>query len=60
MTTLNLSHDWGFFSCCSVRLHYIIQYFNNEGILPDDVDSTFMFEWYKINTCRDITFDYFN
>ena len=59
MTTLNLSHDWGFFSCCSVRLHYIIQYFNNEGILPDDVDSTFMFEWYKINTCRDITFEYF-
>jgi hypothetical protein len=59
MTTLVTSHNAGFFSCCSVKLHQIIEYFNHNKMLPDNVDSSRQFAWYKINDSNDITFDYF-
>jgi len=59
MTTLNISHNFGFFSCCSVRLHFIIDYFNKNKKLPENVDCRGLFGWYKVNTTRDVTFDYF-
>jgi len=46
-TTLVIAHNSGFFSCCSVRLDRIIQYFNKNRILPLIVDSSAQFEWYK-------------
>jgi hypothetical protein len=50
----------GFFSCCSVRLHEIIEYFNQYKRLPKIVDSSEEFLWYKPpDNNGDITFDYF-
>lgn len=50
----------GFFSCCSVKLDNIIQYYNIYKKLPN-VDSSKQFEWYKDinNMNKDITFEYF-
>lgn len=54
-----LSHNAGFFSCCSVRLHYIVEYINGLHELPISVDSSKMFEWYKPGINTDITYAYF-
>jgi hypothetical protein len=59
MSILNINHNWGFFSCCSIRLHEIVSFFNNNKKLPDIVDSTGEFGWYKVNTTKDVTFEYF-
>jgi len=48
----------GFFSCCSVRLDKIIDYFNSNKKLPQNVDSSRQFIFYK-NRRGDVTFDYF-
>jgi hypothetical protein len=62
MTTLNVTHSHGFFSCCSVRLHEIIKYFNSYKGLPDVVNSSKQFKWYKvnINPRLDVTFFFFD
>ena len=58
---LKVTHNCGFFSCCSVKLHYIIEYFNKEKILPEEVDSSEQFRIYKplhiLND--DITYHFF-
>ena len=36
------------------------KYYNSKKILPNVVDSSSQFNWYKVNTNRDITFDYFD
>jgi hypothetical protein len=74
MQNLKIVHNYGFFSDCSIRLHGIIEYFNSERTLPDDVDTTDMFGWYKLTLSQndsvietqtnkeliqDITFEYF-
>lgn len=51
-------HEAGFFSCCSVKLNNIVDYINNNSKLPDYVNSSQLFERYKINN-DDITYDYF-
>jgi hypothetical protein len=51
------SHNCGFFSCCSVILHNIIEYINTNKKLPLS-DSSNSFSWYKRNKL-DITYDYF-
>ena len=56
---LKHTHNAGFFSCCSVKLNDIIDYFNYYKNIPNDVDSSAQFEWYKINKTGDITYDYF-
>lgn len=57
---LTLIHNGGFFSCCSVRLHYIVEYFNNYKKLPEIVDTTGLFHLYKSSENQgDITFNYF-
>jgi len=45
--TLTISHNSGFFSCCTVRLEKIIQYFNKYKTLPYIVDSSAQFDWYR-------------
>lgn len=55
---LVINHSSGFFSCCSVRLHYIVKYINDHNILPVVVDSSKQFELYKKEDI-DITFEYF-
>ena len=51
------SHNHGFFSCCSVILHNIVEYINSNKTLPLS-DSSTSFDWYK-SEYRDITYDYF-
>ena len=61
MTTLQITHSYGFFSCCSMRLHQIVEYFNKNNVCPSFVDSSEQFKWYKPEgETRDITHDYFN
>lgn len=56
-----VKHNAGFFSCCSVRLTRIAQYINSNKTIPEHVDSSEQFKWYKTasDITRDITFDYF-
>ena len=58
---IKVTHNCGFFSCCSVKLHYIIEYFNKEHKLPDHVDSSEQFVIYKPLHLLDydITYDFF-
>jgi len=53
-----VTHNAGFFSCCSVKLYEIIQYFNCNKKIPKTVDSSKQFAWYKTNDI-DVTYDYF-
>lgn len=56
--TIVINHNFGFFSCCSVRLAEIILYVNKYNKLPVDVNSSNSFRMYK---CADIdvTFHFF-
>ena len=47
---LIINHNAGFFSCCSIRLSYIINYFNINKKLPYTVDSSNQFSFYKVNS----------
>ena len=61
MSTLLVTHSYGFFSCCSMRLHQIVEYFNKNQGCPGTVDSSEQFKWYNPEgETRDITHDYFN
>ena len=40
----------GFFSCCSFQLHMIVEYFNRHKKLPEIVDSSDQFDWYRPGT----------
>jgi len=55
---LRITHNSGFFSCCSVRLHEIVKYYNTNKKLPN-VDSSVQFDWYKTDKNEDITNKYF-
>jgi hypothetical protein len=55
---LKIDHNAGFFSCCTIRLSKIIEYFNNNQKLPEEVDSSQQFNFYKSKQC-DITFQIF-
>ena len=57
--SLIITHNAGFFSCCSVRLHHIVRFINDFKKLPYCVDSSKQFEWYKNKNDADITFDFF-
>ena len=56
---IKITHNAGFFSCCSVKLTKIIDFINSNKKLPDNVDSSEQFLWYKNDKNKDITFDYF-
>ena len=60
---LVVTHNAGFFSCCSVKLHRIVEFINKHKKLPDTCDSSKQFQWYKRTNShlinRDITYDYF-
>ncbi len=58
--SLVISHNHGFFSCSTMKLHYIIKYFNDNKKLPNEVDSKNCYGWYKKTfNDNDITFHYF-
>ena len=58
---IKITHNAGFFSCCSVKLTKIVEFINSNKRLPDNVDSSEQFKLYKKEEMRDkdITFDYF-
>ena len=57
---LVIKHEGGFFSCCTVRLHYLIHHFNKHKELPYILNSKEFYTWYKPeNYTDDITFQYF-
>lgn len=56
---LRITHNAGFFSCCSVKLSKIVEFINSRKKLPDAIDSSRQFNWYKPNKDIDITYDYF-
>jgi hypothetical protein len=58
---LKITHNAGFFSCCNMRLHKIIDYFNDNKKLPRIVDSSAQFLLYKPRHMlyNDITNDFF-
>lgn len=56
---IKISHNAGFFSCCSVKLHRIVEFINSNKIPPDIVDSSQQFRLYKKDKDTDITFDFF-
>jgi len=60
-SVLNIEHNAGFFSCCHVRLEKIIEFYNNSGTLPERIDGSKQFTYYKTDAMkeRDITSDYF-
>lgn len=55
---LVVTHNAGFFSCCSIRLEQIVDFLNRNKMLPVSVDSSIQFDWYKKGD-GDITFNYF-
>jgi hypothetical protein len=60
MDTIIITHNAGFFSCCSVKLHYIVEYINKYKKIPKHIDSSQQFNLYKTNNKNvDITYDYF-
>ena len=56
---IKITHNAGFFSCCSVKLNSIVDFINSNKSLPDIVDSSQQFILYKNDKNIDITFDYF-
>ena len=54
-------NEGGFFANCSVRLSRITRFISVRNVLPDHVDSTEQFKWFKTgpNLTRHITFEYF-
>lgn len=59
MSTIYITHNAGFFSCCSVKLHTIVNYINTRRRLPLGVDSSAQFDWYKSPGEGDVTYKYF-
>ena len=46
--TLTIKHPSnGFFSTCSFILHYVVQYFNRHRKLPETIDTSNAFNWYR-------------
>lgn len=56
---LRVTHNAGFFSCCTIKLENILEYHRRYKKLPEVVDSSQQFNDYKIDKTKDITFDYF-
>jgi hypothetical protein len=55
-----VTHNAGFFSCCSVKLTHIVYFINVHKKFPTIVDSSKQFDLYKVNDNKeDITFEYF-
>jgi hypothetical protein len=56
--SLRIFHNAGFFSCCSVRISEIVEFFNTFKKLPRTVDSSFQFSAYKTAN-KDLTPEFF-
>ena len=59
MMSLEIEHHFGFFSCSSMILHKIIEYYNNTKKLPDNLITEKCYTLYKNMYCENITYFYF-
>jgi len=59
MSILKITHNAGFFSCATIRLIEIMKYFNQHKRLPETVDSSEQFAFYKKNLSDDIVSMFF-
>lgn len=58
--SLKIRHNYsGFFSCCSIKLHKIVEFINLHKKLPKTINSSSLFKLYKIDQSKDITYEYF-
>ncbi len=57
--SLIITHNAGFFSCCTVKLRKIIKYINTNNNLPEKIYCSEQFNLYKENSTHDITYVYF-
>ena len=56
---LRVTHNAGFFSCSTLRLVAIMMYYNEHGCLPDEVDSTEQWAFYKAYPSQDLVAELF-
>jgi len=54
MSIVKINHNAGFFSCCSVKLTNTINFINLNNKIPDIVDSSEQFNYYKTNNDKDL------
>lgn len=47
MHIIKITHNAGFFSCCSVKLTKIVEFINLNKKLPDSVDSSAQFKYHN-------------
>jgi hypothetical protein len=61
MSIILQEQEGGFFSCCSVKLTNIVNFINLHKEIPQNVDSSSLFHFYKNKSDekQDITFKYF-
>ncbi len=59
--TLIVKHTAGFFSCCSVKLHKIVEFINSYNVFPQHVNGVDLFTMYKMpeHENQDITHVFF-
>lgn len=56
---LKVCHNAGFFSCVTQRLEMILRYFNQYHQLPQIIDSSEQFFYYKVRNDDDINYRFF-
>jgi len=58
---LTVAHSAGFFSCTTIFLEHILDYFNRYHVPPETIHSGGMYTWYKMqhNSPQDIKTEYF-
>lgn len=56
---IDVKNTGGFFSDCTSRLYAICHYINRFNTLPTSINSFELFERYKPDIRKDVTFDYF-
>ena len=61
LPVLTVGHNAGFFSCTTIFLEHILDYYNKHHTHPEYIDSTGMYTWYKMqhNSIADIKTEYF-
>jgi hypothetical protein len=47
MKPLKINHNGGFFSCCTILLREIVLHFNTHKELPNPIDTSSLWQWYK-------------
>lgn len=55
MSSLSITHNSGFFSCSSIALRELLTYYNNQRGLPNFLDRSYQYYFYKTDTSIDVS-----